>query len=235
MIIRKPQDKDFPFLHRLWMDAFDEGREEVEHFYATAFSPQRCLVTQEGGIVAGLYWMNAFCGERKLAYIYAFAVEKACRGKGVGKQLLRRALEVLREEGYAGAVLVPGEESLQTYYEKLGFRVFGSAFPTVPKEPGLPAKEVPLKEYLCRRQKLHAALQWEESAFVYLAGFNRLCAAEDWVMALGQEGVQEFIGDPAKLPHILYTLNIVSGKKPPVAMVHPFESICLPETFGPMF
>lgn len=234
MIIRKPTPADLPRLSSLWQEAFGDDREDVESFYETAFSYDRALLAEAQNPVACIYWMDAQIAGQRIAYLYAFAVEKTCRSQGVGKALLCKTLEVLEGEGYAAAVLVPGEESLRAYYEKLGFTVFGTVSTPAAEAPGLPATKVDLETYLVERKALHPALQWAKSAFAYLERFCSFYAGKDWVLALGTEGAQEFIGDPKALPHVLYTLNI-STEKTPVAMAYRFASIELPWAFGPMF
>ncbi len=235
MIIRKPTAKDLPRLSGLWQEAFGDSQEDVENFYETAFSFDRALLAQEQNPVACIYWIDAQIADQKVAYLYAFAVDGVYRGQGVGKTLLKKALETLEGEGYAGAILVPGEESLQAYYEKAGFSVFGKGYSQGAAAPGLPVKKVDAKAYVAKRQTLHPALQWEERAFFYLERFCHLYAGEDWVLAVGREGVQEFVGKKEDLPHILYTLNIETTDKTAVAMAYCFENMTLPDTFGPAF
>ena len=234
MIIRKPTPADLPRLSRLWQEAFGDSPEEVESFYATAFSCDRALLAEAQNPIACIYWIDAQIAGRRIAYLYAFSVEKACRSQGVGKTLLRKTLQSLKEEGYGAAVLVPGEESLRVYYEKLGFTVFGVVPTPAAEAPGMPVTATDCDTYLAKRNKLHPALQWEKSAFVYLEKFCRFYTGENWVLALDTEGVQEFIGDPKDLPHILYALN-VSTEKTPVAMAYAFTFIEFPGVFGPVF
>ncbi len=235
MNIRKPNREDLPALSKLWQEAFGDSPEEVAHFYKTAFSFDRALLAQAQNPVACIYWMDAKIAGQRIAYLYAFAVEEACRGKGVGKALLEKTLETLKEKEYAAAVLVPGEESLQAYYEKCGFSVFGNAYGAEAKAPGLPGSAVSPETYLARRAALNPDLQWQEEAFTYLAGFCKFYVGEGWVLTLGQDGVQEYVGDPQLLPHILLAVAPGLTAKPPVAMAYCFAPIELPKKFGPMF
>ena len=242
MIIRRPTEKDLPRLSQIWQQAFGDGAEDVEHFYTTAFCYDRCLVAVHQTAVACIYWMDTQMAGRKIAYLYAFGVDAPCRSQGVGKALLEKTLETLKEEGYAGAVLVPGEESLYGYYEKQGFAPFGKAKKTVIKKkaPGLPITKADGKTYFAKRQSLCPAVQWTQEAFSYLETFCDLYIGEDWVLALGREGVQEYLGTGEDLPHILYTLNIESAPvslsgEDPCAMSFCFEEMSLPDTFSPSF
>jgi predicted acetyltransferase len=69
-----------------------------------------------------MYWFACACRQQKIAYLYALAVEKSCRGRGIGTQLMEKVHAVLAAQGYAGAVLVPQEEGLKGLYARLGYR-----------------------------------------------------------------------------------------------------------------
>lgn len=235
MIIRKPTQADLPGLCALWQEAFGDSREEVESFYETAFSYDRALLAEAQNPVGGIYWIDAQIGGQKVAYLYAFAVDKECRGRGMGKALLEETMKTLKGEGYAAAVLVPGEASLQTYYEKMGFSVFGKTRSATAEAPGIPVKKVSAETYMAKRQTLNPPLQWPKSALVYLEQLSELYAGEDWVLAVGREGVQEYVGPWEHLPHILFTLQPTAGATPAVAMVCCFAPVDLPEVFGPFF
>lgn len=242
MIIRKPTLEDLPRLSLLWQEAFDESPEDVEIFYETAFSCDRALLAQEQNPVACIYWMDAQIDGQKIAYLYALAVEKTYRSQGVGKTLLKETLEILKVEGYKAAILVPGEESLYTYYEKAGFTAFGKTEKIIVEEkaPGLPVEKISPDAYFAKRQGLAPAVTWGKEAVSYLGKLCDLYAGNDWLLAMGSEGVQEFIGNAQDLPHILYTLNIektsvlAPGEKP-CAMACCFAKITLPDTFCPSF
>ena len=242
MIIRKPTREDLTQLSALWQEAFGDSPEDVENFYETAFSYDRALLTQEQDPVACIYWMDAQISGQKIAYLYAFAVAKTHRGKGVGKNLLEKALEKLKGEGYQGAVLVPGEESLYSYYEKIGFLPFGKTQKTVVKKtaPGLSVRKLSGEDYFTLRQRAKADAQWTKEAFSYLGRFCDFYAGEDWLLAINREEVQEFLGNPENLPHILYTLDReqvqtrLPGKNP-CAVLYSFAPFALPDTFSPSF
>lgn len=242
MIIRKPTWADLPRLTELWQEAFGDDREDVENFQETAFSCDRALLAQEQNPVAGIYWMDAQIAGQKVAYLYALAVQKAYRSRGIGKRLLEKTMEILKEEGYQAAILVPGEESLYTYYEKAGFVPFGKTqkLSIEKKVPGLPAKKISPEIYLALRQKVNPDVQWTEAAISYLGRFCDFYTGGEWLLAISRDGAQEFVGNPADLPHILYTLNIenisvlLPGEKP-CAMAYCFRPITLPDTFSPSF
>lgn len=236
MIIRKPSKEDLPALLALWQEAFGDTPEDVENFYSTAFSFDRCLMAEEQKPVGGIYWIDAQISGQKVAYLYAFAVAEECRGQGIGKALLEKTLESLKGEGYGAAVLVPGEETLCAYYEKAGFVTFEKARAQETCAPGMTVQKVTPDVYFAQRQKMAPAIDWGKEAFSYLGRFCDLYAGEGWLLSAGRDGVQEFLGDPRNLPHILYTLNIETpGEVRPGAMAFCFVEMALPEAFGPAF
>ena len=236
MIIRKPAKEDLPALSALWQEAFGDTPEDVENFYSTAFSFDRCLMAEEQKPVGGIYWIDARISGQKVAYLYAFAVAEECRGQGIGKTLLEKALETLKGEGCAAAILVPGEETLCAYYEKAGFVTFEKARAPETCAPGMTVQKVTSDVYFAQRQKLAPAIGWGEEAFSYLGRFCDLYAGEGWLLSVGRDGVQEFLGELQDLPHILYTLKIEPSREArPGAMVFCFVEMALPEAFGPIF
>lgn len=236
MIIRKPTKEDLPGLSALWQEAFGDTPEDVENFYSTAFSFDRCLMAEEQKPVGGIYWIDARISGQKVAYLYAFAVAEECRGQGIGKTLLAKALETLKGEGYAAAILVPGEEDLCAYYEKAGFVTFEKARTQETCAPGMTVQKVTPDVYFAQRQKLAPAIDWGKEAFFYLGRFCDLYAGEGWLLSVGRDGVQEFLGNAQDLPHILYTLNIATAwETRPGAMAFCFVEMALPEAFGPAF
>ena len=113
-------------LRRLWRQAFGDTEESLDLFFARAFSPERCLWSEdEGRITAALYWLECEYRGGKIAYVYAVATDEALRGRGLCRSLMEKLHNVLTSRGYAGSILVPGEPGLVKLYEKLGYRRTG--------------------------------------------------------------------------------------------------------------
>ena len=122
MNIDYPKTEQIPSLRALWKGAFGDGDDFLELFFSTAFSPERCrCVTEDGRVLAALYWFDTSCRGRKLAYIYAVATDAACRNRGLCRRLMEDTGAVLRDRGYAGALLVPQEEGLIRMYGGMGY------------------------------------------------------------------------------------------------------------------
>ena len=124
MTARRPQVADIPALTALWREAFGDTEAFVQGFFATAFSSARAMCLCDGeAIGAVLYWLDCERADGgRVAYIYAVATAKDHRGRGLCRILMQKTHETLRAAGYAGAILVPGNPSLFSMYEKMGYR-----------------------------------------------------------------------------------------------------------------
>lgn len=125
MTIDHPTPALYPGLRGLWQEAFGDSDAFLDSFFSTAMAPSRCFAATEDGQVAGaLYWFDCTCRGEKVAYLYAVATAKAFRGRGICHALMERTHHHLQEQGYAGTVLVPGEDSLLAFYGKMGYEPF---------------------------------------------------------------------------------------------------------------
>lgn len=126
MNIDKPASRHIQGLKALWHEAFGDSDSFIESFFDTAFTSDRCLVVTEGNeLIAALYWFDCSSMGKKIAYIYAVAVAKAHRERGIGKRLIESAHLRLGSLGYEGSMLVPGGKELFGFYKKLGYRTVG--------------------------------------------------------------------------------------------------------------
>ena len=126
MTIKHPVRSDIPGLRSLWQQAFGDTDTFLDSFFATAFSSDRSLcVSADDTIAAALYWFDCSCRGKKTAYLYAVATDENHRGKGLCHALMNKTHQLLLDSGYAGAILVPGSESLFRFYENMGYRTFG--------------------------------------------------------------------------------------------------------------
>ncbi len=124
MIIDNPTPHMVPALKALWSEAFGDGEDVIGAFFTSAYSPDRCFaVTEDGSVSAAAYYFRCTANGRPTAYIYAVAVAKSRRGRGISRLLMEEAHRRLSRDGYAGAVLVPADEKLFAMYEKLGYTV----------------------------------------------------------------------------------------------------------------
>ena len=122
MEIRFPGPEDLKPMGELWQEAFGDDPAYIRDFFRHAFEPERALVLGEPGRpLAMLFWLPGKWDGRPLGYLYAVAVRRDCRGRGLGSRILQRAFSVMEEQGLAGALLVPGEPGLTSFYAGLGF------------------------------------------------------------------------------------------------------------------
>lgn len=245
MTIKYPAQSQIPALRDLWQQAFGDTEYYLDRFFETGFSFDRCrCVETDGKIAAALYWFDCSCREEKLAYLYAVATDTAFRGQGLCHRLMADTHALLKENGYAGAVLVPGSESLFRFYETMGYRTFGGIreFTAAAKEPAISLRRVDAAEYAALRRALlpqggvvqeGATLAFLQTQAEFYTGGSILLAA---VREDNHAFVPELLGD-APAENILVALGAKTGtfRTPgdtPFAMYLPLTSTEAPNYFG---
>lgn len=207
-------------LKKLWQEAFGDSEETLDVFFSRGFSEDRFLCIQEDGIpVSALYWFDCYLQGHKLAYLYALATAKSHRGKGLASSLMAQAHACLKEQGYAGALLVPGSDDLFAFYEKMGYRTATTVteFPCVWADRSVPVLELTSAEYArLRRAFLPKGGVVQEGATIsYLQGQMHFYAGKDFLLCASvQDGTllaQELLGNPQAAPHILRALGAPKG------------------------
>jgi phosphinothricin acetyltransferase len=87
------------------------------------------IVAEDAGALAGWGSLNLFNARPAYRFVADFSVyiERGWRGKGVGRVLLARLIELGREHGYHKLVLsaFPFNPGGMALYEKMGFRTVG--------------------------------------------------------------------------------------------------------------
>ena len=235
-------------LRKLWQEAFGDSAETLDRFAATGFCPDRCHYLCDGDTpVSALYWFDCKLDGKKLAYIYAVATRASHRGQGLAQQLMAETHEILKKQGYAGAILVPGEKGLFDFYKKIGYQTVTSVNEFVCEAAGqpVPLREIGTEEYAqLRRAYLPAGgVVQEGAALDWLHSYTTFYAGEDFLFSAAGEGnhllVQEFLGNTARAEGILATLGMgagrfrTPGKGQAFAMYLPFTADCPnPSYFG---
>ncbi len=236
-------------LKSLWQEAFGDSDTFLDGFWRTAFASQRCLcISEEGEIVSALYWLDCEYVGKQIAYIYAVATAKAFRGKGYCHALMADAHRILLENGYAAAVLVPGNENLVRFYEEMGYRPCGGihSFSTLAESPAAPLRAVTATEYgrLRRNYLPVGSIIQEGESLDFLETYAQLFAGEDFLLALYPDGDTavglEFLGNPHVAPGILFALGYPQGffrtsGTEPFALWLPFEEMPTPTYLGLAF
>lgn len=219
MIIDNPRPEHIPALRRLWQQAFGDPDSFLDSFFATGFAFDRCrCVFREWEPVAAVYLFDGTWQGKKVAYLYALAVDQAHRGQGLSRLLLADTHAALQRSGYAGAILEPATESLRAYYQRLGYCPFGGRQEQTfyPGETPVECREL---GSLCYEQKRRSFLPeggvLQEGALTdFLQTQAVLWGGDGFVAAVSRQSpvVLEFLGDTQKLPGLLRTWQLPQAK-----------------------
>ncbi len=248
MMIDHPAPDQVPALKSLWAKCFPDPERFIDGFFDTAFSDRRCRCMVEAGeTLAALYWLDAEYLGQKMAYIYAVATDPDHRGRGLCRRLMADAHVLLTAQGYAAALLLPGEPGLREMYRKMGYQdcCSISGFSCEAGEK-IPVEEVCWQEYAALRPFFlpeNGALQ---DGLAFLATYAKFYLGEKFLLAAVTEGENfaglELLGDREAAPGILAALGHekgtfrTPGKAVPGAMYLPLkESVEAPGYFGLTF
>lgn len=208
-------------LKQLWQEAFGDSDDFIDLFFSAGYSPQRCHFIAKNSIpVSALYWFDCQLEGRKLAYIYGVATLKSHRGKGFARKLLQETHEILRQQAYAGAVLVPHGESLFAFYRKSGYETATTAteFSCEARNTSPAMREVSPEEYARLRERFLPAggLELGKDHLAFLASYCKFYVGQDFALICEKlpDGLwaQELLGNTQAAPGILRALNCPKGR-----------------------
>lgn len=248
MNIDYPLQSQIQELRTLWQACFGDEDAFLDAFYAHGFAPDRCrCVTEDGKIVAALYWFDCSVNAQPIAYLYAIATAKAERGRGLCRALMENTHNHLKYLGYAGAILVPAEEKLFGMYEKMGYTTCSgiTEFPCTAGEEKIPLRKLCGEEYAAQRREYlppNSVLQ-EGNSIEFLQTMTDFYAGDDFLLAIAKEEnyAPELLGNCELAPRILSALGRktcrfrIPGTEKPFAMYHPLSDASAPEYFGLAF
>lgn len=230
----------------LWKEAFGDTDEFLDIFSATAYADARTnAIEKDGKTVASLYWFDCEYQGKKLAYIYAVATAKAHRGQGLCHRLMEDTHRLLKERGYAGAMLVPGNRELVNLYAGMGYEPCTRIGQISAKAQGT-AECMPIdkREYadLRRRYLPPDGVIQEGENLDFLERQAQFYRGDDFVLASRREEDNligmELLGNEKKASAIVSSLGCTRGEfripngNIPFAMGLFFESISKPSYFG---
>ena len=235
-------------LIRLWKEVFGEYDGFWELFRDVAFLPNHCrCITEDGQVIAGLYWFDCICGKDRIAYIYAVVTDPRHRGKGLCRKLMEDVHRILKEQGYASVMLVPANEGLWDMYGKMGYEKCTTVGKLACHAGKIPVdiRNVGTEEYAALRRKYlpkHSVLQ-EGIQLPFLAAQAQLLAGQDFLLAAWLEGDtlhgMELLGNANAAPGILRTLGCekgifqTPGANQPFSMIHKLHCAAgTPKYFG---
>lgn len=182
-------------LRALWQEAFGDSDAFLDGFFRTGFSPRRCrCIVEDGSAKCALYWFDCTMGPHRYAYLYAVATAKNAQHRGLCTALMKDTHSLLKNLGYAGVILVPGEAELFRFYEKQGYRVCCTVGETrctaIPGESKPIAQDISTPEYAALRRRMLPAggVVQEGAALEFLSGFARFVRGDHFLMACTVEG-----------------------------------------------
>lgn len=114
----------------LWAEAFGDDKKYIEIFLAFQIKDRFSYIVSEEGVVIGMSHVfpcevHTLEEDYKFAYIYAVATRSSHRKQGIAKEMMRFIEEDLRGQNYHGIFLFPADDSLFSYYQKIGFQTHG--------------------------------------------------------------------------------------------------------------
>lgn len=250
MNIKNPEKNQIPELKNIWQNAFGDSNDFIDSFFNVAFNPKRCrCILENEKIVSVLYWFNCVLEGQKIAYIYAVATIKEEQNKGYSSHLLKNTLDHLKQNGYAGAILVPGSESLFNFYEKQGFKTtcLVNEKEVKPQSKKIKINKINKTHFASLRKqflKSQDVIQEDEN-LNFLETQVDFYEGENFIMAAnitdGVLNAAEFLGDSELIPQIVFTLGCkkglvrTKGTQKPFAMFYPLAKIKSPKYFGLAF
>lgn len=220
MIIDAPKSEHIPALRQLWQEAFGDSDAFLDGFFSTGFSPNRCrCLWQDGTLAAALYWFDCSWQSKKVAYVYAVATLKAFQGKGLCKALMENTHKVLKDGGYAGAILVPSSEGLFNLYSKVGYAPC-CKMTELTMEAGTESaqiRRISYTEYKTLQGKFCPAdgVFHGDTTLAFVATFCNFYCGDGFAFCGGIDEdtfyFQEYLGDTKFVPQILVSLGAQKG------------------------
>ena len=241
MTIDTPKPEQIAGLRQLWKEAFGDTDAFLDRFFSVAFAAERCrCVTEDSRVMAALYWFDCSCRGEKLAYLYAVATAKDCRGRGLCRRLLEDTHSHLKSLGYAGTILVPADDALRQMYGRMGYLPGTTVdeFTCLTGERETPVRILDKAEYLRRRRSLlpENAVDQEGLLTDLLSEQCGLFGGDGFLLAAWKEGgvlhAEEFLGNRETATGVVKALGAekgifrTPGKGKPFAMYCPLKANC---------
>ncbi len=167
----------------LWKQTFGDSDAFLNHYFQNLYSDDTMLVCVEDDeeVVAMMTMLPITLQSGSLTfparYIYAVATASEWRGLGISTSLMEQAVDEMKDDGVAAAMLVPAHFSLFEFYERQGFETAFYVSETTVKADVLPEAEgeiLPLtaselydfRNRLFSNSRLFA--RWDEKALSYI-------------------------------------------------------------------
>lgn len=220
MNINEPLQAHIPLLRRLWREAFGDTEDFLNTFFATAFRTDHCrCVMVNDEVIAALYWFDCLHMNRPIAYLYAVATAEEYRGQGICHKLISDTHLHLKKLGYEGAILVPGNKKLFSFYESMGYQNCShiQEFDCIGNAKTLPLYRIEKDAYARLRRKLlpHGGVIQENTNLDFLQTQAKFYAGPGFLLAARADGDTlygiELLGNASFAPGIVQALGYIKG------------------------
>ena len=146
MLIRIAEEKDLPEILELYLQVEDDDRiltiDEAKTIYnkMSSYPDYNIYVAESGGKIIGTFALaimdNLAHMGAKSGLIEDVVVAKSFQGQGIGKQMMKRAIEICKEKSCYKACLSSNlkRHNAHKFYESIGFNIHGYSFTMELKE-----------------------------------------------------------------------------------------------------
>lgn len=152
-VFRPARQDDLVDIINIWIIAFGDEPRFPRGLLSDCGLLKNALVAERDGSVVSflLLYHGLKFGEYKACYLYALCTRPDCEGMGIGSALVSYAADTARSAGAQLLLLQPGDEDLERWYERMGFRTLWRSHwksLDISGTPGGAAKSVSAREYL---------------------------------------------------------------------------------------
>ena len=139
-------DDNMRDIKHIWKECFGDDDNFINSFLVRYYSPVSTFVRCHNGHAVSMVHAVPFeSNVGRTAYIYAVATLDEYRRNGYAAELVKEALNSCRDNGFDAAILIPQNEGMIKYYERIGFENvslpirfnvdfdFGTGFPEADK------------------------------------------------------------------------------------------------------
>ena len=142
MIIRIAEEKDLPEILALYLQIEDDSQvlsiEEAKTIYnkMSSYPDYNIYVAENDGLIIGTFALaimdNLAHMGGKSGLIEDVVVAQSFQGKGIGKQMMKHAIEICKEKSCYKACLSSNlkRHGAHKFYESIGFKIHGYSFKT---------------------------------------------------------------------------------------------------------
>ncbi len=160
MELRPVQKAELPRLTCLWQECFGDAPEEINRFWSALFGKIQVFAAWEKETPLSMLCALPLSlvdetGESFPAcYFYAVCTAPKHRRQGICGKLMCFTEDTLKKQGIAFTCLVPAEESLFSFYERLGYQTafYHKIYTVSPKKDSVKITEIGPEAYQNLRQ-----------------------------------------------------------------------------------